>query len=78
MEWALPFLEQNRPMLSNLDMFILELQRIFGDPDRIRTVESRLQTLSPGSRAVVEYAAELQRLTGDADWNDGAKAYIFR
>jgi hypothetical protein len=48
----------------------------FGDSDRERAAETKMQSLCQGTRSVAIYAAEFQQLTCDLEWDD--KAFINR
>ena len=72
--WLAPLLEKDSPILYNLEAFMGKLTAAFGDSDRERVAERKIQNLRQGSRSAAIYAAEFQQLTCDLDWND--KAYM--
>ena len=74
--WFAPLLEKDSPILYNLEAFMERLTAAFGDSDRERVAERKIQNLRQGSRSAAIYAAEFQQLTCDLDWND--KAYMTR
>ena len=74
--WFAPLLEKDSSIQYNLEAFMERLTITFGDSDRERVVERKIQNLRQGSRSATIYAAEIQQLTCDLDWND--KAYMTR
>jgi hypothetical protein len=48
----------------------------FGDSDRKRVAETKMQSLCQGMRSATIYVTEFQQLTSDLEWND--KAFINR
>jgi hypothetical protein len=46
----------------------------FGDSDRKKVAETKMQSLRQGTRSAAIYAAEFHQLTRDIEWND--KAFI--
>ena len=74
--WFAPLLEKDSPILYNLEAFLERFTAAFGDSDRERVAERKIQNLRQGSRSAAIYAAEFQQLTCDLDWND--KAYMTR
>lgn len=77
LDWASYYLEQGHPMLDSLDIFLVEFERIFGDPDRKTSAAQRLRKMEQGDRTTAEYAAEFQLLSRDVNWNDEALANCF-
>ena len=77
LDWASYYLEQGHPMLNSLETFLVEFERIFGDPDRKASAAQRLRRIEQGSRTTTEYAAEFQLLSRDVNWNDEALANCF-
>lgn len=76
--WFAPLLEKDSPILYDLEAFIERLTAAFGDSDRERVAERKIQNLRQGSRSAAIYAAEFQQLTCDLDWNDKAFMTRFR
>src|SRR5918997_1114206 len=74
--WFALLLEKDSPILYNLEAFMERFIAAFGDSDRERVAERKIQNLRQGSRSAAIYAAEFQQLTCDLDWND--KAYMTR
>jgi hypothetical protein len=74
--WLAPLLEKDSPILYNLEAFLERFTAAFGDSDRERVAERKIQNLCQGTRSAAIYAAEFQQLTCDLDWND--KAYMTR
>jgi hypothetical protein len=50
----------------------------FGDSDRKRVAETKMQSLRQGTQSAAIYAAEFQQLTCDLEWNDKAFINPFR
>ena len=78
LSWFAPLMERNSPLLNDLDAFLEALTATFGDSDRERVAETKIQTLRQGSRSAAIYAAEFQQLACDLDWNDKALMNHFR
>jgi hypothetical protein len=74
--WLAPLLEKVSPILYNLEAFLERFTAAFGDSDRERVAERKIQNLCQGTRSAAIYAAEFQQLTCNLDWND--KAYMTR
>ena len=74
LSWFAPLMEKNSPLLDDLDKFIEVFTSTFGDSDRERVAETKIQNLRQGLRSAAIYAVEFQQLTCDFDWND--KAFI--
>ena len=75
--WASPLIEKDDPILADLEAFLTEFQRIFGDPDCKKNAARKLRTLRQGSSGTAEYAAEFLQLVADVNWNDEAQANQF-
>lgn len=78
LSWVAPLIEKNSPLMDNLDAFMEALTSTFGDTDRERVAETRIQSLQQGLRSAATYAAEFQQLACDLDWNDKALINKFR
>ncbi len=76
--WLAPLLEKDSRILYNLEDFMERFTAAFGDSDRERVAERKIQNLRQGSRSAAIYAAEFQQLTCDLDWNDKAFMTRFR
>jgi hypothetical protein len=50
----------------------------FGDSDREKVVETKMQSLYQETRSIAIYAVEFQQLTCDLEWNDKALINRFR
>jgi len=71
-------LEKDSPLLANLDQFLEEFNRTFGERDRTLIATTKLQTLQQRSCPALAYVAEFQQLACDLDWNDTALITMFR
>jgi hypothetical protein len=71
-------LEKDSPLLANLDQFLEEFNRTFGERDRTLIATTKLRTLQQRSRPALAYVAEFQQLACDLDWNDTALITMFR
>jgi hypothetical protein len=69
-----PFLEKYLPVLQEMAQFEALFIAAFGDNDRERVAETKLQSLRQGSRFIAIYAAKFQQLICDLEWN--GKAFI--
>lgn len=58
LSWFAPLLENNSPLLEDLDGFLEEFTNTFGETDKARTSETKIRTLQQRSRAASVYAAE--------------------
>ena len=76
--WFAPLMEKDSPILYDLEAFIRRLTATFGDSDRERVAERKIQGLRQGSRSAAIYAADFQQLTCDLEWNDKAFMTQFR
>lgn len=76
LSWFAPLLEKNSPLLRDWEAFLETFSAAFGDSDRERVAETKMQNLRQGTRSASIYAAEFRQLTCDLDWND--KAFINR
>jgi len=71
-------LEKDSPLLANLDQFLEEFNRTFGERDRTFIATTKLRTLQQRSRPALAYVAEFQQLACDLDWNDTTLITMFR
>lgn len=78
LSWATPLMESSDPKLDSLDAFLSEFQRIFDDPDRVRTAEATLQNLHQGNRSAASYASDFCQWARDTRWNASAQIHHFR
>jgi hypothetical protein len=76
--WIQPYLEQRPPpaMLSDFELYVAELKRVFGDPDEQATSERQLTNLKQTGSAA-SYVSEFRRVSASLGWNDRALNYIF-
>ena len=78
LSWFSSLLEKNSPLLANLDQFLEEFSRTFGERDRALIATTKLRTLQQRSRPASAYVAEFQQLACDLNWNDTALITMFR
>ena len=78
LSWFSSLLEKNSPLLANLDQFLEELSRTFGERDRALIATTKLRSLQQRSRPASAYVAEFQQIACDLDWNDTALITMFR
>jgi hypothetical protein len=78
LSWFSSLLEKDSPLLANLDRFLDEFSRTFGERDRALIATTKLRTLQQRSRPASAYVAEFQQLACDLDWNDAALITMFR
>jgi hypothetical protein len=78
LSWLSSLLEKDSPLLANLDQFLEEFSRTFGERDRALITTTKLRTLQQRSRPASAYVVEFQQLTCDLDWNDTALITMFR
>jgi len=71
-------LKKDSPLLADLDQFLEEFSRTFGERDRALIATTKLQTLQQRSRPASAYVAKFQQLACDLDWNDTALITMFR
>jgi hypothetical protein len=71
-------LEKDSPLLANLDQFLEEFSKTFGERDRAFIATTKLRTLHQRSRPASAYVAKFQQLACDLDWNDTALITMFR
>jgi hypothetical protein len=76
--WFSSLLEKDSPLLVDLDQFLEEFSRTFGERDRALIATTKLRTLQQRSRPALAYVAEFQQLACDLDWNDTALITMFR
>lgn len=70
--WLEPhLLRPDAPILHDYSLFVSELLRNMGDPDRERNTTRRLQALTQTSSAAA-YSAEFFQLSAFLNWNDDA------
>jgi hypothetical protein len=77
LSWFSSLLEKNSPLLADLDQFLEEFSRTFGERDRALVATTKLRTLQQRSRPASPYVAEFQQLACDLDWNDAALITMF-
>jgi hypothetical protein len=78
LSWFSSLLEKDSPLLANLDQFLEEFSRTFGERDRTLIATTKLRTLQQRSRPTSAYVVEFQQLACDLDWNDTALITMFR
>jgi hypothetical protein len=74
--WFAPFLKKHSPILQDMAQFEALFTVVFGDSDRDRVAETRMQSLRQGTRSATIYAIEFQQFICNLEWND--KAFINR
>jgi len=75
--WMAPLVERQDHALLDFDAFINQMQAVFGDTDRTRSAESKLERLRQ-TRSATEYSADFRQLSCDVSWNDDALMARFR
>jgi len=78
LSWFSSLLEKDSPLLADLDEFLEEFSRTFGERDRALKATTKLRTLQQRSCPASAYVAEFQQLACDLDWNDTALITMFR
>ncbi len=78
LSWFSSLFEKDSPLLANLDQFLEEFGRTFGERDRALIATTKLRTLQQRSRPASAYILEFQQLACDLDWNDTALITMFR
>jgi hypothetical protein len=78
LSWFSSLLENDSPLLADLDQFLEESSKMFGERDRTFIATTKLRTLQQRSRPTSAYIAEFQQLACDLDWNDTALITMFR
>jgi hypothetical protein len=78
LSWFSSLLEKDFPLLANLDQFLEEFSKTFGERDRALIATTKLRTLQQRSRPASAYVAEFQQLACDLDWNDTTLITMFR
>jgi hypothetical protein len=74
--WFASFLEKHSSVLQDMAQFEALFTIVFGDSNRERVAETKVQSLRQGIRSAAIYVAEFQELTCDLEWND--KTFINR
>jgi hypothetical protein len=69
-------LEKHSLVLQDKAQFEALFTVAFGDSDRERVAETKMQSLRQGTRFVAIYTAKFQQFTCDFEWNN--KAFINR
>jgi hypothetical protein len=77
LSWFSSLLEKDSPLLADLDQFLEEFNRTFGERDRTFITTIKLRTLQQQSPPALAYVAEFQQLACDLDWNDTALITMF-
>ncbi|KAH9552646.1 hypothetical protein CY35_09G077300 [Sphagnum magellanicum] len=67
LSWFSSLLEKDSPLLANLDQFLEEFRRTFGERDRALIATTKLRTLQQRSRPASAYVAKFQQLACDLD-----------
>jgi hypothetical protein len=67
LSWFSSLLEKDSPLLADLDQFLEEFSRTFGERDRALIATTKLRTLQQRSRPASAYVAEFQQLACDLD-----------
>lgn len=76
--WFSPLFETDSPLLEDLNLFICEFERTFGDFDRATVAANKLHSLSQGLTSASEYAATFRQISCDLQWGEDALIDIFR
>jgi hypothetical protein len=71
-------LEKHSPVLQDMAQFEALFTTAFGDSDRERVTETKMQSLRQGIQFAAIYAVKFQQLTCDLEWNDKAFINQFR
>jgi hypothetical protein len=71
-------LEKDSPLLADLDQFLEEFSRTFGERDQTFIATKKIRTLQQRSRPTSAYVVQFQQLACDLDWNDMALITMFR
>jgi hypothetical protein len=58
LSWFAPFLEKRSPVLQNIAQFEALFTAAFGDSDRKRVAETKIQSLYQETQSVAIYAVE--------------------
>jgi hypothetical protein len=58
------------PLLYDFYAFLVEFHRIFGEGDRERVDNAKIQTLKQGSCFPSTFGMEFQQLAYDLNWNE--------
>ena len=72
LSWFAPLLEQNSPLLNDLDTFLNEFESAFGDSDKARTAANKIRSLTQGNRPASTYASEFRLIACDLTWGESA------
>ena len=79
LNWASCLRRNNNPILQNLEQFVAELRRNFGDPDVEAVVANaklcNIHQFKYGQ--VVNYITAFQKVSQYSNFNDAAKIYMF-
>jgi hypothetical protein len=67
LSWFAPFLEKSLPVLQDMAQFEALFTTAFGDSDRERVAEIKIQSLHQGTRFAAIYTVEFQQLTCDLE-----------
>jgi hypothetical protein len=78
LSWFSSLLKKDSPLLANLDQFLEEFSKTFGERDRALIATTKLRTLQQRSRPASAYVAEIQQLACELDWNDTALITMFQ
>jgi hypothetical protein len=66
LSWFAPFLEKNLPVLQNMAQHEALFTTAFGDSDRERVAETKMQNLCQGTRSAI-YLSKFLQLTCDLE-----------
>jgi len=69
----LPLIDEGNINIASVEALIALLENAFGDPDRVRTAEWNLQSLSQKNRNFSHYVADFERYAAEVSWNHAAK-----
>ena len=68
-----PHVRDGRVNLANLPALITILENAFGNPNRVAEAESKLSTITQGTRDFSSYYAEFQRHAAEVEWDEPSK-----
>jgi hypothetical protein len=78
LDQARPYVRDDRIEMEDLSKLIELLELAFGNPYRKAEAESRLTTITQGSREFAAYYAEFSRYAADVTWDEEAKLVLLR
>lgn len=70
--------KNRKSWMYDFEEFCIQLDKTFGDPDRIHTAENKVMTMRQGTYSVAEYHARFMTYAADLEWNEPALKSAFR